>query len=439
MGSLDSSLHPYTAYRPSGLEWLGDVPAHWEVRRGGWLFRRMDRPVRDADEVITCFRDGIVTLRKNRRTEGFTESLQEIGYQGIRRGDLVIHQMDAFAGAVGVSDSDGKGTPVYSVCYPMQDGDSFYYAHIVRELARSQWILALAKGIRERSTDFRYSEFSKQALPLPPLAEQRAIVRYLDYVDRRVRRYVAAKRKLIGLLEEERQAVVHQAVTRGLDSNVPLKPSGVDWLGDIPAHWEVRRLRTLGEALIGLTYAPEDVSDEEEGILVLRASNILDSRIVNRDNVYVRCLVPERLLTRLGDILICSRSGSRSLIGKNAKIEADSAGLTFGVFMTIFRSRHNNYLHYVFNSKLFDYVSGAFLTSTINQLTLSVLNSIKVPFPPKGEQEFIVKHLQDTTSSIDAAVARAQRQIELLEEYRTRLIADVVTGKLDVRAAAQEG
>ena len=164
--------------------------------------------MRDTEEVITCFCDGSVTLCKNRRIEGFTESLQEIGYQGIRRGDLVIHQMDVFAGAVGVSDSDGKGTPVYSVCHPTHDAHSFYYAHIVREMARSLWISALAKGIRERSTDFRYSEFAKQLLPLPPLPEQRAIVRYLDHVDRRIRRYIDAKQKLIGLLAEEKDSVV---------------------------------------------------------------------------------------------------------------------------------------------------------------------------------------------------------------------------------------
>ena len=99
---------PYPAYKPSGVPWLGDVPVHWDARRGGGLFHKMDRPVCDSDEVITCFRDGTVTLRKNRRTEGFTESLKEIGYQGVRKGDLVIHQMDAFAGAVGVSDSVGK-------------------------------------------------------------------------------------------------------------------------------------------------------------------------------------------------------------------------------------------------------------------------------------------------------------------------------------------
>ena len=113
-----AELKPYPDYKDSGVEWLGAVPAHWEMERGKWLFRKMDRPVREADEVVTCFRDGVVTLRKNRRVRGFTESLQEIGYQGIRRGDLVIHGMDAFAGAIGVADSDGKGTPVYLVCAP---------------------------------------------------------------------------------------------------------------------------------------------------------------------------------------------------------------------------------------------------------------------------------------------------------------------------------
>ena len=379
-------LHPYLAYKPSGIPWLGDMPAHWDVRRAGWLFRKMGRPVRDIDQVITCFRDGTVTLRKNRRTEGFTESLQEIGYQGIRRGDLVIHQMDAFTGAVGVSDSDGKATPVYSVCHPTHDSDPFYYAHVVREMARNQWILALAKGIRERSTDFRYSEFARQEFPLPPLHEQQAIVRYLDYVDRRIRRYVAAKRKLIALLEEEKQAVVNRAVTRGLNPNFRLKPSNVEWLGDVPEHWEIPRLRNLGGALIGLTYDPQDMVGEEAGILVLRASNILDAQLVYGDNVFVRSTIPDKLVTREGDILICSRSGSRVLIGKNARINAESAGTTFGAFMTVFRGTNNDYLHLVFNSKFFEYQSAAFFTSTINQLTLGILYGMKVPFPPLNER-----------------------------------------------------
>ncbi len=430
--------HPYPAYKPSGVPWLGDVPQHWEMRRGGWLFRKMDRPVREFDDVVTCFRDGTVTLRKNRRTEGFTESLKEIGYQGIRAGDLVIHQMDAFAGAVGVSDSDGKGTPVYSVCQATHGAQPQFYAHIVREMARNQWILALAKGIRERSTDFRYGEFSKQYLPLPPLPEQRAIVRYLDHVDERIQRYVDAKEKLVGVLEEEKQAVVNRAVTRGLDPNVRLKPSGVPWLGDVPEHWEVRRLKTVGEAVIGLTYSPQDLTDEGAGILVLRASNILDGRLVYRDNVHVSSVIPPKLITREGDILICSRSGSRALIGKNALIDSQSAGTTFGAFMTVFRSHNNDYLHQLFNSKLFEYQSAAFFTSTINQLTLGILYNMKIPFPPIEERQSILQYLEEASGPINAAITRARLQIELLQEYRTRLIADVVTGKLDVREATSQ-
>jgi type I restriction enzyme S subunit len=160
----------------------------------------MNRPIRSDDDVVTCFRDGIVTLRKNRRVSGFTESLKEIGYQGVRRGDLVIHAMDAFAGAIGVSDSEGKCTPVYAVCQPREDVNSHYYAYIVREMARSQWIAALAKGIRERSTDFRFDGFASQNVPIPPREEQDKIAIFIDHIDRRIRRYIRSKQKLNKLL-----------------------------------------------------------------------------------------------------------------------------------------------------------------------------------------------------------------------------------------------
>ena len=226
-----ADLRPYSAMKDSGVPWLGAVPQHWEVEWGKWMFRRMQRPIRDTDEVVTCFRDGTVTLRKNRRVRGFTEALKEIGYQGVRRGDLVIHGMDAFAGAIGVADSDGKGTPVYSVCEPRPTVKAQYYAYLLREMARNQWIQALAKGIRERSTDFRFDGFGSQPLAVPPFAEQAAIVRFLDHADRRIRRYIRAKRKLIKLLEEQKQTIIRRAVTRGLDPNVRLIPSAVRWLG----------------------------------------------------------------------------------------------------------------------------------------------------------------------------------------------------------------
>ena len=200
---MSLTLQPYPNYKDVGLPWIGKLPAHWKIERAKWLFRRMDRPARPEDEVVTCFRDGTVTLRKNRRLEGFTESLKEIGYQGVRQGDLVIHAMDAFAGAVGVSDSDGKSTPVYAVCTPGVPLNVHYYSRVLREMARSQWIAALARGIRERSTDFRYETFADEWLPFPCYDEQVAMATFLHALESRTFKLIRAKRRLIVLLNEQ--------------------------------------------------------------------------------------------------------------------------------------------------------------------------------------------------------------------------------------------
>ena len=209
------------------------------------------------------------------------------------------------------------------------------------------------------------------------------------------------------------------------------KPSGVEWLGDVPAHWELRRMKTLAKATIGLTYSPNDVVESEHGTLVLRASNIFDRKVVDADNVYVRCLVPEKLIVRNGDILICSRSGSIKLIGKNARIDFKSEGATFGAFMTILRGPNNDYLHQVLNSKLFEYQSGLFMTSTINQLTLGMLNNMHIPLPPYEEQAAIVRYLDQAYQQIQACISAKQRLIALLQEQQQAIIQQAVTRGLD--------
>ncbi len=172
----------YNSYKDSGVDWLGEIPEEWHTEKGKWLFNKMDRPIREDDGIVTCFRDGEVTLRSNRRTDGFTNALKEHGYQGIRKGDLVIHQMDAFAGAIGVSDSEGKSTPVYSVCVPKKPDQisPHYYMYFMRSMALRGFILSLAKGIRERSTDFRYNDFAKLDLPLPPYNVQIKISKFIE-------------------------------------------------------------------------------------------------------------------------------------------------------------------------------------------------------------------------------------------------------------------
>ena len=427
---------PYPSYKSSGVEWLGNMPVHWKVRRLKYLATLIMGQSPSSEDCSDIpigppFLQGCAEFGIHHPTPAqYCRAPSKISPPG-----AILMSVRAPVGRLNISNQEygiGRG-----LCAIVPNNEDLHTG-----LAQYQ-LEVLGHGLNRVATGSTYEAVSvgdvgNHLSILPPLPEQTAIVRYLDHTDRRIRRYVSSRERLIELLEEYRQVVIHHAVTRGLDPDVRLKPSGVEWLGDVPAHWEVRRLRNVGEAIIGLTYAPQDVVGEEDGILVLRASNISQGRIVYGDNVFVRCSVPDRLITQEGDILICSRSGSRALIGKNARIDSSSSGATFGAFMTIFRCANNEYLHYVFNSKLFEYQSGAFLTSTINQLTLGMLYSIKIPLPPLPEQKRIIHYLDKATAAIDVAIDRARREIELLGEYRTRLIADVVTGKVDVREAAAE-
>lgn len=207
-------LNPDVPMRTTQIPWLNEIPSHWNERRAKYLFVKENRPVREEDDVVTCFRDGQVTLRKNRRTEGFTESFKEYGYQGIRKGDLVVHQMDAFAGSSGVSDSDGKSTPVYIVCTPVDDNVyTPYFALILRRMGLNGYIQSLYRGIRERSSNFSYDVFCAQLLPVPPIEEQKAIVEYIQRKARSIDEMIANLKEEIDFLSEYKQRLIADVVT----------------------------------------------------------------------------------------------------------------------------------------------------------------------------------------------------------------------------------
>ena len=209
------------------------------------------------------------------------------------------------------------------------------------------------------------------------------------------------------------------------------RDSGVAWLGDVPSHWEVKRLKFLGEIVLGLTYSPEDVTSDNNGILVLRSSNIQNNTMVFDDNVFVTKDIPKKMITTERDILICSRNGSRALIGKCAIIENDGLNQTFGAFMTVYRTPYRKFIYYVLSSELFKSQLGSFLTSTINQLTTQVLGNFDTPFPPLPEQTAIVAYLDSRLSQIDALIDKQQNLLEKLAEQRTATITQAVTKGLN--------
>lgn len=209
------------------------------------------------------------------------------------------------------------------------------------------------------------------------------------------------------------------------------KDSGVQWLGEIPSHWKATRIKFLGDIVLGLTYSPEDVTTGESGTLVLRSSNVQNGVLTLEDNVYVEKSIPQKMITTDQDILICSRNGSRALIGKCALIEGDGVGQTFGAFMTVLRSPYRKYLYYVLSSDLFKYQIGSFLTSTINQLTTYALGNFEIAFPPVEEQEQITDFLDKRLAQVDALIAKQETLLEKLAEQRVALISHAVTKGLN--------
>ncbi|MBL3559487.1 restriction endonuclease subunit S [Rhodovulum sulfidophilum] len=403
----------YDSYQDSGVEWVGAIPASWNVRRGKWLFKKMDRPVRPIDDIVTCFRDGVVTLRANRRTEGFTNALKEHGYQGIRKGDLVIHAMDAFAGAVGVSDSDGKSTPVYSACVPRVEGtvNPHFYAYYMRHIALSGLLVAMAKGIRERSTDFRFNDFADLALAAPPIEEQTAIVAFLDGKCATIDEAVRIKEEQIRLLAERRQILIQQAVTRGLNPDAPMKDSGIDWIGQIPAHWEVKKVKHFGRNRSGDGITNSQL--EDDGAYEVWGGNGLMgySGHYNVDGDYI---VIGRVGAYCGNIRLAQ---GKRWISDNALILRISGQVSSRYLAQALHAADLNRLN---ESNAQPLITGG------------KVSNLSFPYPPIDEQEAIVDHIVDGSDKIENAITIKESQITALREYKTSLINAAVTGKIKV-------
>ena len=433
----------YNNYKDCGIYYLPLLPSDWQILRAKYLFKQEQRPVRDSDEIITCFRDGQVTLRRNRRIDGFTNSLKEIGYQGVRRGDLVIHNMDAFAGAIGISDSDGKATPVYSCCTPLLESiDSYYYCFFLRYLAKSNFILSLAKGIRERSTDFRFSDFKKLYLPVPSYSEQQAIVDYLDKETGKLDAAVEKLERMVDVLKERKQLIISKAVTRGLDDSVPLKDSGVECIGQIPKHWQELKIKfCLENKPNNIKVGPfgSDLKSSDysiTGYWVYNQRTVLDQNFTSNE-IFVNKKKFQQLSAFEvfpGDFLITTRG----TIGKVAIVPDNYfKGILHPCiirFRVDDRILNKYYLRYIFNGS--DVVINQILSksnaTTIDAIYSSSLKDIKVTIPEYNEQCAIVAYLDEETGKLDAAVEKLERMIELLKERKQILISDVVTGKIKV-------
>ncbi|MCX2718912.1 restriction endonuclease subunit S [Lentiprolixibacter aurantiacus] len=418
----------YFSYKDSGVEWIGEIPKDWKTSRVKEHFFERNEKVSDKDfPPLSVTRNGIVP-----QLDTVAKSDSHDNRKKVCKNDFVINSRSDRKGSSGLSSLEGSVSLINIVVStdsinPEYSGFLFKSYEFIEEFFRN------GKGIHWDLWSTRFTELQNIIIPIPPPDEQKEIVSFLDTKTSLIDSLIEKTQRKIELLKEQRTSLINEVVTKGLNPDVEMKYSGVEWIGEIPIHWDTIKLKYKGNVIIGLSYKPENQVDEKNGVLVMRSSNIQEGKPSFEDNVYVDCEIPEKLRTKEGDILICSRNGSRRLIGKNCLITEDLEKLTWGVFMTVYRSVSPKFFYWLLNSPIFESQSGLFLTSTINQLTVSTLQNMVVPYvDDEKEQQQIVEYLDKETELIDTTISKEEKRIELLKEYRQSLISEVVTGKIKV-------
>ena len=429
-------LAPYPEYKDAGVSWVGSIPAHWPEKRAKYYFKEIDdRSLTGDEEMLSVSHITGVTPRSQKNVTMF-KAESNVGQKRCQPGDLIINTMWAWMSALGVSNHAGIVSPAYGVYRPRsnQDYDYYYLDSLLRiEGYRSEYICR-STGIRSSRLRLYPDKFLSMPVVCPPQDEQQTIARFLKAQDRLFRKFIRNKRRFIELLKEQKQNIITQAVTRGLDPNVKLKPSGVEWIGDIPEHWDARRLKTIAKVVLGKMLKTSPSKDDQLKPY-LRSANIqwFEANLSDVASMWFSPSEMEQYRISKNDILV-SEGGEvgRACIWQDeleeCYIQNSVHKVTAGAeVLPLFLL----YQFSAFGSK------GAF-KAVVNRVSIAHLTREKLVAvffckPPIEEQKTILAHIQAKTTEIDQAIIRAQREIELMREYRTRLISDVVTGQVDVR------
>ena len=431
-------LKPYQLMKDSGTPWLGDVPKHWSVQKLRHVLRRHAERNRPDLPLLSVVREkGVILRDKASAVENHNYIPDDLSnYKVVRAGQFAVNKMKAWQGSYGVSCHDGIVSPAYFV-FEVSGVEANFFHTAIRSRAYVPAFTRASDGVRIGQWDLAEARMRDIQFLVPLPVEQTAIVRFVSHADRRIRRYIRAKQRLITLVEEQKQALIHRAVTRGLDPDVGLKPSGVEWLGDVPEHWEIRRVKQSTQVLRGkFTHRPRNDQSLYDGPYpfiqtgeVARAERAITSyrQTLNERGLSVSRMFPAGTLVmtiaaNIGDVAIldfeaCFPDSVVGFVPRNG-IERD-------------------FLYYVFRAMKPELLREA-PVNTQGNLNVDRIGSRGIALAPALEQRLVVRQIEASTAGLKTVTDQARREISLLREYRTRLIADVVTGKLDVREAAAQ-
>lgn len=429
----EHDLKPYPECKTTTSRWLRDVPSHWGVQSLRTLIKpRAERNCPDLPLLSVAREKGVFVRSLTDLDENHNVIPEDLSnYKVARRGNLVINKMKAWQGSMGIAPCDGIVSPAYFV-FDLSISNALFAQAMFRSKPYVAHFAQASDGVRIGQWDLSIPGMREIPVLVPPSDEQAAIVRFLDHANGKIERAIRAKRKLIALLNEQKQAIIHRAVTRGLDPNVNLKPSGNPWLGDVPEHWVVRRAkyvfrevdersRTGEEELLSVSHITGVTPRSEKNITMFKAASYVGYKMCRPD-----------------DLVINTMWAWMAALGSSNRYGIVSSA--YGVYRPL-RQRviFGRYIEALLHTP--HYMADILFRSTgirASRLRLYPEEFLKIPLtlPPFDEQVAMFQWADGETKHLSSAIARAEREIELLREYRTTLTAEVVTGKLDVREAA---
>ena len=446
--TMASCCKPYPISKSSGVEWLGDVPAHWEIARLGAVLRERGEQNLNGSitEVLSVLNNRGVIPYSQKGNIGNKKSDDITRYKVVRAGDIVVNSMNVIIGSVGLSPYDGCLSPVYYVLTSRSDQDDIRYLDAYFQTKPfQQSLIRIGNGILAHRMRIPMQLLKSEPFPRPSLKEQRAIVRFLDHADRRIQRYIRAKERLIELLEEQKQAIIHQAVTGQIDVRTgepypAYKDSGVEWLGDVPEHWEVRRLKYAVSFTGGGTPSKANASFWSGHVPWVSPKDMTRSRLYDTtDHISDEAVAASAAsIVEPGAVLMVVRSG---ILRRTIPVAINMVSMALNQDMKALCPRRetikDKYLCLLIQGNRSVLLrewrkQGA----TVESIEHGLLANSLVPIPPLQEQNAIARFLESADRRISTCYMAVNQEINLLREYRTRLIADIVTGKLDVREAA---
>ena len=435
-------MERYGSYKDSGVEWIGEIPGHWEIIRICYMFIPTSIKNTDGEINLSVYRDYGVIPRDSRDDNHNIVSEDISNYKLVEVGDFVMNKMKCWMGSLGLSEFRGIVSPSYTVMKPLTNNNSGYLHFLLRSPIYIPQYRRLSYGVRIGQWDMRFEDFRELPCVIPPLNEQQQIVSYLDEKTSLIDSLIEKTQRKIELLKEKRTFLINEVVTKGLNPNVGMMDSGVEWIGEIPSHWEKVSLGKIGILYGGLTGKSGDDFRSDDNPMnkpFIPFTNIFNNTYISKDhfqNVVFGENENQNKVKKF-DLFFLMSSEDYDDLGKSSILIEEVDELYLNSFCKGFRVERKGIFPLFLNYQLSGYTHKKLISINGNGFTRINLRQDRLKetpifIPPLNEQQQIVSYLDEKTSLTNKTVSIEEKRIELLKEYRQSLISEVVTGKIKV-------